>query len=501
MSQIPAPTAETDLNAAAQDTASHSPAEGKALGIKGLAWAVFEWARNPYYNVIVIYVFAPYFANEVAGGGADGQVAIADTIKWAGLIMAVLAPILGVIVDKGGGKKGFIFATLLVLGGCAFALGWVTPDLPDGVRIGMALMVTGYCAYTVSELLHNAILPGAGEPKALPMISGLGLFMGNVASVLMLILFLILGSTNEWVQSQPGGVGPLSGPIVAAWLALFIIPFFLFMPDHRGKYGSWSGAVTKTFTPPNFKLWGPLPGLNYLWSMPINTVLFIISKFRESPNVMKFLFARMIYADGIAVLLTLGGVYVSGVLGWTVTEVITYGITGSLIGALGGIVGGKLDGWFGPKNALILELIAVLIILTLQISVTKDAILFGLIPAGYDVWTGFGTGMFTSLADVFYFAMLIPAAIALVACISSSRYMLVHVAPPERIGEFFGFYAMAGSVTVWIGPLVVSLMTTAFDDQRIGFSGVGFLFLAGLLMLLFVRADKTPEHMKSQPRY
>ena len=40
--------------------------------IKGLAWAVFEGARNPYYNLIVIYVFAPYFAKELAGGGEHG---------------------------------------------------------------------------------------------------------------------------------------------------------------------------------------------------------------------------------------------------------------------------------------------------------------------------------------------------------------------------------------------------------------------------------------------
>jgi MFS-type transporter involved in bile tolerance (Atg22 family) len=47
-------------------------ADGGPLGIKGLAWAIFEGARNPYYNLIVIYVFAPYFAKELAGGGEHG---------------------------------------------------------------------------------------------------------------------------------------------------------------------------------------------------------------------------------------------------------------------------------------------------------------------------------------------------------------------------------------------------------------------------------------------
>lgn len=480
-------------------TAMGSPAvaTGGALGKKGFGWAIFEWARNPYYNVVVIYVFTPYFARDVVGGGAAGQTVVANTIAAAGLIMAILAPILGVVVDKGGRKKLFIFVVLAAMGICSFCLGFILPETPGAVPLGMVLLATAYCCYTISELLHNALLPAAGAPRALPMISGMGLALGNAAGVLMLVGLIAASYLIPWVQAQPGGIGPLSGPIVAVWLAIFLVPFFLFMPDHKGSLGSWRKGTAQTFTPPNFKLWGAPSGLNYLWSGPINAFLFIVKKFRESPNVMKFLLARMIYADGLAVLLTLGGVYVAGVLGWGLTEVMIYGIVGSLIGAFGGIVGGALDGALGPKRALIVELSAILICLVLQISITQDALLFGLIPAGHDIWTGFGSGLFTSLADVVYFLFIVPAAISIVACISSSRYMLVHISPPERIGEFFGFYAMAASVTVWIGPLVVSILTSAFDDQRIGFSGVGLLFLAGLIgIAFFVQADKTPEHMK-----
>ncbi|MEO1659852.1 MAG: MFS transporter [Pseudomonadota bacterium] len=487
--------------APAEVTTETEPATGGAFGIKGLAWAIFEWARNPYYNVIVIYVFTPYFAQYVVGGGAEGQTVVANTIAAAGLIMAVLAPVLGVIVDKGGRKKLFILAVLAAIVACSAGLGFILPDTPGAIPIGMVLLATAYCCYTISELLHNALLPAAGEPSALPMISGLGLAAGNIAGVIVLVGLILASNFSPWVEARPGGIGPLSGPIVAIWLSVFIIPFFLFMPDKLGSLRSWRKGAVETFTPPNFKLWGTPPVLNYLWSGPINATRFIIEKFRESPNVMKFLLARMIYADGIAVLLTMGGVYVAGVLGWSLTEVMIYGIAGSLIGAIGGFVGGWLDGAFGPKRALVMELSAILILLFLQVSITPDALLFGLIPSGHEVWNGFGSGLFTRLSDVVYFLLIIPVAISIVACISSSRYMLVHIAPPDRIGEFFGFYAMAASVTVWIGPLVVSIMTTAFDDQRIGFSGVSLLFLAGLIgVAFFVEADKTPEHMKTSPR-
>ena len=329
------------------------------------------------------------------------------------------------------------------------------------------------------------------------MISGLGLFMGNIAGVAMLVGLLVVGEAKvPWIENL-GGIGPVSGFIVAVWLAVFIIPFFLFMPDHYGSSGSWNTAIKDVFgTKPNED--GVVPPLTTRLTTPAR---FVRDKFKEYPNVMRFLLARMIYADGIAVLLTIGAVYVSGVLEWTGTEVIVFGIFGSLFGALGGFVGGTLDRWLGPKLALITELCAICLILTIQVSVTKDSLFFGLVPAGHDIWTGFGTGMFTSLADVFYFLMIIPAGIMLVACISSSRYMLVHVAPPEKIGEFFGFYAMAGNITVWIGPAVVGIMTRAFDSQRIGMVSIGLLFFVGLAVLLSVRADKTPEHLKENPRY
>ena len=98
---------------------------GGALGKTGFAWAVFEWARNPYYILIVIYIFAPYFAREVVSAdmlasgeldgldpetaqrtaNAGGQAAIASITKWAGLVGALTAPFLGAALDRGGRRK------------------------------------------------------------------------------------------------------------------------------------------------------------------------------------------------------------------------------------------------------------------------------------------------------------------------------------------------------------------------------------------------------------
>jgi len=475
MAQIPVSADESDPTQSAKG--SFAEATGGAFGKKGIGWAAFEWARNPYYNVVVIYAFTPYFTANVIGDPDLGQTLIGVTIALAGVIMAVVAPVLGSIVDKGGPKKTFVGASLGVIVVCSLLLGLITPDLPGAVPLGMALLLTAYCAYTVSELLHNAMLPGAGRSKSLPMISGLGLSLGNAAGVVSLLAIYHF-SQNPPTGLQTADIGRLSAPTVGIWLLLFIPLFFWLMPDVYQKGRTWTKAINEFRDPAN----------------RTDVSAWIKKRFKEHPNVMRYLIGRMIYADGIAALLTIGGVYVGGVLGWNTAQLAIYGIIASVFAVLGGFFGGFLDRLLGPKHALTLELSMAILIGIFQISITPDAILFGMIPAGHEV---FETGPFRTLADVAYVLAVIPAAIFLVAAISSSRYMLLHISPPEKIGEFFGFYAMSGSVTVWLGPGSVALVTWLSGDQRIGFAPVVVLLSLGLLILLTVKADKTPEHMKT----
>ncbi|MEM1390712.1 MAG: MFS transporter [Pseudomonadota bacterium] len=486
MTDTSAPAEEAIRENAAQ--AVETEATGGALGSKGLGWALFEWARNPYYNVVVIYIFTPYFTAYVIGDSVRGQTLVSILIAIAGVIMAFITPVLGSILDKAGPKKPFVFLSLATLSACAISLGLVTPSLPFAVPIGMAILIVGYCAYTISEMLHNAMLPGAARTGSLPMVSGLGLALGNAAAtiVLLIIVFVSPGTQGADDLAAPVNflgmtdedIGRYSAPVVGIWLLFFMPLFFWLMPDVYKKGATWAQALRDFRNPKN----------------RVQPYDWVKKRFVEYPNVMRYLVGRMIYADGIAALLTIGGVYVSGVLQWDGQQLAIYAILAGVFAVLGGFFGGFLDRLLGPKRALIFELTSAILVGIFQISVTPDAILFGLIPAGHEV---ISSGPFRTLSDVVYLAAVIPGAIFLVATISSSRYMLLHIAPKEKVGEFFGFYAMAGSVTVWLGPGSVAIVTWLSGDQRIGFAPVVVLLTIGLLILLTVKADKTPEHMKS----
>lgn len=469
---------------------------GGALGKTGLAWAIFEWARNPYYILIVIYVFAPYFARDIIGAdllasgelngldsetakqtaNAQGQAAIASVTKWAGLIAALTAPFLGAALDRGGLRKPIVAVMLGTIAVMSWLLWYAIPGdegLPTSVVMG--ILVIAYVSYTYSEVTHNSMLTASGRPDRLPMISGLGLGLGNLAAVLMftgLVGFFVLPAMIQWPFVEPQfGVDldkfehmRIAGPLCAVWLAIFSVPFFLYAEDPGTKGASWITAVREGAA----------------------TVMRTLREAAHYRQLMKFLVARMFYADGMAALLALGAVYVSLFLEWGFLEMTCYALFGSMWAFGGGIFGGWLDTKVGVKTALFIEVIAMIVAFAIQLSLTKDTMLFGMID-NFRVWDGL---VFQTASDISYLALVSVVAVAATASISSSRAMLVELAPPGRSGEFFGLYAIAGTITVWMGPLLVELFTTGFNSQRIGMASIAILFVIGLSVLAFVKVEK-----------
>lgn len=480
-------------NPLANQPVRQSTGEGGALNKTGFAWAIFEWARNPYYILIVIYIFAPYFARDIIGAdllasgaldalpddqalaaaNAQGQATIASVTKWAGFIAALTAPLLGAALDRGGRLKPILAIFLGSIVICS-ALLWFAEPGGRGLGTGsiMILLVVAYVSYTYSEVTHNAMLSVSGEPKKLAMISGLGLGLGNGAATLIFLaiaVLFVLPATLGWPFAEAQfGVdltkfehARLAGPICAVWLALFSIPFFLNARDPGVPGASWALAFRE--------------GAASVWRT--------IKAASQYKQLMKFLIARMFYADGMAALLALGAVYVALFLEWNFLEMLCYAIFASACAFAGGIFGGWLESRIGVKRALIVEIVAMIVTGLVQLSITQDSLFLGLID-NREVWDG---PIFQSLSDLTYLGLISIIAIAATASISSGRTMLVTLAPPGRSGEFFGLYAIAGTITVWMGPLLVEQFTLLSGDQRIGMVSINLLFLIGLSVLLTVR--------------
>ena len=86
-----------------------------------VSWIFFDWAAQPYFTLITTFVFAPYFATHVASDPASGQAMWGFATAAAGLVIALLSPVLGAIADASGRRKPWIaaFGALLVIGSVA----------------------------------------------------------------------------------------------------------------------------------------------------------------------------------------------------------------------------------------------------------------------------------------------------------------------------------------------------------------------------------------------
>jgi UMF1 family MFS transporter len=468
------------MSEAAVGEAQRRPAERMDRG--ALSWALFEWARNPWVLLGTIYVFTPYVSNVVIGDPVRGQAIIAGWHTTSGVIIALTAPFLGAATDRMGRRKPLLGVASAVLAAAIIAMWWALPDdagLPLWA-IGACIVVSGV-AFVYTEVVHNAMLTRAASPGALSHLSGLGLALGSVASVLLLVFVLVTIALPGQVALPFLPEAPLFGLdparhepsrivtlLCAAWLIVFSVPIFLYTPDLTTT-GERFGAALKH---------------------GVGNVIRTIVKLRDYRNVALFLVARMLYADGKTAILIFSGVYASGVMDWNLLEMLAYGIILTVFAIAGGLGAGVLDHTVGVKRAVAIEIGATVICLVGMVSMSPSSIFFLPVEPGLVVWQ---SPVFSTAPELAYLGFAILIAIAITAAYASSRSLMARLAPAGMEGEVFGLYALAGSATAWLAPALVAYFTTTMQSLRAGFASITILLLAGFALLMFV---KPPERVR-----
>ncbi|MCJ7788038.1 MAG: MFS transporter, partial [Methyloceanibacter sp.] len=74
--------------------AKHPPTKEQRRGAL-FGWVMFDWAAQPFYTLVVTFLFAPYFVNGFVGDPARGAALWAYATGISQLIAAALGPVLG----------------------------------------------------------------------------------------------------------------------------------------------------------------------------------------------------------------------------------------------------------------------------------------------------------------------------------------------------------------------------------------------------------------------
>ncbi len=431
-----------------------------------------------------IYVFAPYVSNVVIGDPIHGQTLISGWHKTAGIIIALTAPFLGAATDRMGRRKPLLALFTAALALTMIVQWWAMPGA-QGLplwALGLAVTSSGVM-FVYTEVLHNAMLTRAAPPKQLSLVSGLGLSLGNAASVLLLVFVLVTMALPGQIDLPFLPDAPLFGLdpakfepsrivtlLCAAWLIVFAVPLFLYTPDLVTTGERFGDAMRHG----------------------VGNVMRTLRKLRDYKNVALFLIARMLYADGKTAILIFSGIYAAGTMGWGLIEMLAYGIILTIFAVLGGFVGGWLDHTIGPKRAVVIEIGVTFVCLIAMVSMTATSMLFFIpVDPAARAWDG---PIFNTAPQLAYLGFAIVIAISITAAYASSRALMARLAPEGMEGEVFGLYALSGSATAWLGPMLVEYFTDAYESQRAGFASIVILLIAGFVLLLFVQPPKRHEH-------
>jgi UMF1 family MFS transporter len=458
------------------DPHSAAPPVREASKLGQFSWALFDWANQPFFTIVTTFIFAPYFANVLVGDPVQGQAAWGFTQSASGALIALMSPFLGAMADAGGRRKPFILAfQLLLIAGCA-GLQFAYPNRPDLILPISWAVILATVGAEMSIVFNNAQLPNIVRPERMGRLSGFGWGLGYCGGLVSLLLVLavsmpsMLGLATEdgplfGLDVSTRELERLVGPASALWIAIFVLPMFLFTPDSVGARRQPLLVAAREGG---------------------RSLLSTVKQLPRFGNALRYLIAFMLYNDGLAAIIAFGGVYAAATFGWSTVTLGIFGIVLTVFAIPGSFLGGRLDDWIGSKRTIQFAIAGVIVATLGIVSVTATHVFF-VVPADPISPT---RGLFGSLQE----KVLMGFALILGFCMgpmqAASRTMVGRIAPPGMTGEFYGLFALSGRATAWMAPLAIGVVTAATQSTRIGMACVLFFLVVGFILLWKVREER-----------
>lgn len=402
-----------------------------------IAWGLYDWATSAFSVVTTTFIFAAYFTESIAVDPITGTHQWADAAAFSGLLIAILSPILGAAADEMGRRKPWI-AFFTCISVVSAALLWFSHPSPDYVPWALTWLIIGTIGLELSLVFYNAMMRDLAPEHSLGRLSGWAWGAGYFGGIICLLLSLLL-VRNQFpgIHLNPATAEPVRATslLVAIWLSVFSIPLFLFTPEKQAIKIPFFIAIRQ--------------GLKNLYTL--------FTSLKQNKAILLYLFAHMIYTDGLNTLFSFGGIYAAGTFGFNMQEIILFGLGMNLAAGIGAISFAWVDDYIGSKHTILISL-AGLFLFGACVFLIHSVLLFWL----------FGMAMAVFVGPVQ----------------SASRAYLVHIANPGSLTELFGLYSFSGKISAFIGPWLLGLITLHFNSQRAGMSTILLFFLCGGLLLL-----------------
>jgi len=401
-------------------------------------FALYDFANSAFTTIIITFIFATYFAKQIAPNPVLGQSYWGWTIGVTGFFVALIGPIAGSFADKKNKIVFFIrcFSLLCIL---FTSLLWFSKPSQSYLLYTLVIVGIANLFYELSLIFYNSLLKDISTDKNLGKSSGFGFALGYIGGIVILLISIKLFIDTDnlpfgLIKEESQNIRAIA-LLVSIWFLIFSIPFLFFVIKESKK--RIKKSVSSNFTDLKKLLW--------------NKKISVLGK---------FLIARMLYADGLNAIIVMGGIFAVGVFNLEIKDLLKLSILMNITAFIGAFVGGMANDKYGSKIVIIFSLI-------------------GLILSSIVI-------LFTFSVSTFFFLAAING-LFIGPIQSASRVVITSLFNKNNQGKGFGLFATSGKLTSFVGPLLVSTVTFLTASQRIGFSAAIILLLSGLIILLNIR--------------
>lgn len=403
------------------------------------SWAFIDWANSAFAIVVMTAFFPIFFSDywaEAPGMSPERKTAYlgyANTIS--SVVIGLLAPVLGSIADQGNSKRRFLLAFTL-LGAAA------TAALPLAAKGQYLLAATLYAVaalgFAGNNLFTDALLTEVAEPRHYDRVSARGYALGYLGSGALFVgCTLAVKDPAKFGLAGPVAAVNAAFLVTAVWWLVFTVPALLWVRE-------------TTATPP--------AGAGSVLARGFRQLAGTFRELRGDRRMLYFLGAYILYIDGVNTVIKMAVVF-GKAIGLDSAGMLLALIVTQFVAFPAAIVFGRIGERFGAQRGIL---------------------------AGIAVYAGvclFATRMDSPRE---FFAMAVVIGLVQGGVQSLSRSYFARLIPPEKGGEYFGFYNLLGKFAAVLGPTLMGV-TAMLIDARTSILALLVLFAAGGWLLSRVR--------------
>ena len=376
---------------------------------------IISWAFYDFANTIFsMNVISLYFALWVTIDKGGRDILYSLALSGSMLAVAFSMPIFGAISDKTGKRREPLTVFTIMCCATTALIGMV-----DELTAGLILFFVANYFYQSSMVFYNGMLPDVSRGNNVGFVSGLGVgfgYLGSIAGLMAVKPFVAEGGrTAAFVPT-------------ALMFMVFALPCFLFVknPERRTRE-----AVD--------------------WRSAFVTLKKTLREAKRYRNLIKFICVHFLVLDVVNTIIAFMSVYSSKVVGFDDAEINSFMIFATIAAMFGSVILGWAVKIRGSRWVYALVLTIWVVALIIAVFSQSEAMFWVVGPLA-------GVGM---------------GGVWVV-----SRALLIELCPPQKIGEIFGLYGMAGKMASIIGPLLWGMTVLLFEGMQT------FKYRAAVLVLL-----------------